>query len=240
MKSSTLDTFFDGQLRIRQDSSGYRFSIDAVLLAYHANPRAGERLLDLGSGCGIISLILAYRHPGVDIYGVEIQAELANLALENVSDNHMQDRITILCQDMRKLKPEMINGLFDLIVCNPPYRKSNSGRINPDRQRAVARHEIQVTLCDVLEAAGRMLRPAGRFIIIYTAERVTELLHKMRLARIEPKYLRAIHSQLDSAAKLILIEGIKGARTGTRIAPPLIVYDKEGEYSAEVQQMFVL
>jgi tRNA1Val (adenine37-N6)-methyltransferase len=238
MNSLTTDTFFNGKLHLKQDASGYRYSIDAIVLAHLAETHAGEKILDLGTGCGIIPLIMAYRNSDISVYGVEIQDELADLAVSNVSANHMQDRITVLCRDMRELKPDMIGGPADVIVCNPPYRKPNSGRLNPNLQRAVARHEIKVSLIDILQTVRCMLRTAGRFVAVYTAERSAELLFQMRLDGIEPKFIRVIHSQIDSAAKLILVVGIKGARPGTKIGPPLIIYDANGQYSAEVQKMF--
>jgi tRNA1Val (adenine37-N6)-methyltransferase len=234
----TSDSFFKGQIRIRQDQSGYHFSIDAVLLAYHARPHPGDRVLDLGTGCGIVPLIMAYRNPKIMIYGIEIQKELSELADLNVKDNRMQERISIVCQDMKSLSLETISGLVDLVVCNPPYRKSHAGRINPNHQRAVARHEIKATLSDVLSTARRMLQPAGRFVIVYTAERTAELLMQMRSDRIEPKIIRTIHSRRHSAAKLILVEGIKGGRPGTKIEPPLILHDEAGNYTQEVKRMF--
>lgn len=238
MDTLTTDAFFDGKLHIKQEVSGYRFSLDAVLLAWHARPRAGERVLDLGTGCGIIPLMLTYRNPNILAFGIEIQQELAELAISNVNANRMQHKIKVLRQDMRYLKPDMIGGPVDLIVCNPPYHKPDSGRINPDVQRAIARHELKVNLSDVLQTVRRMLQTAGRFVTVYTAERVVELLCQMRLEGIEPKMMRSIHSQLDTEAKLILVEGVKGARPGIRLDPPLIIYDANGEYSLEVQGMF--
>jgi tRNA1(Val) A37 N6-methylase TrmN6 len=234
----TTDSFFDGKLKIKQKTAGYRFSIDAVLLAHHANPRAGERLLDLGTGCGIIPLILAYRYADITITGIEIQDELADLAISNVMANRMQNRIGVLRLDMRTLKPAMIGGPADGVVCNPPYRSTNSGRLNPDPQRAIARHELSVNLVQVLEAARRTLRTAGRFFTIYPAQRMAELLSQMRSAGIEPKFIRAVHSRLEQEAKRVLVSGTKGVRSGTKIGPPLIIYAKDGGYSKEVRQMF--
>ncbi len=239
VNSLTIDTLFDGKLHIKQFAKGYRFSIDAIMLAYHTDVRAGERILDLGTGCGVIPLILAYRQPDIRVYGIEIQNELAELAVSNVNENSLQNRIAVLCRDMRDLKPEMIGGPVDVIVCNPPYRKPNSGRLNPDPQRAVARHEIKVSLTDVLQTVRCMLRTAGRFVTIYTAERAAELLSQMRLDGIEPKFVRVIHSQADADAKLILVSGIKGARPGVKIGPALIIYNADGQYSAEVEKMFM-
>jgi tRNA1Val (adenine37-N6)-methyltransferase len=238
MDTLTTDTFFDGKLHIKQATSGYRFSLDAVLLAWHASPRADDRLLDLGTGCGIIPIILTYRNPSIVAFGIEIQEDLAELAISNVNANRMQNKITVLRQDMRYLKPNMTDGPVDLVVSNPPYRKPNSGRINPDAQRAIARHELKVSLGDVLQTVRRMLRTAGRFVTVYTAERIVELLSQMRIKGIEPKFIRSIHSQLDTEAKLILVDGIKGARPGIRLGPPLIIYDADGEYTQEVQGMF--
>jgi tRNA1Val (adenine37-N6)-methyltransferase len=234
----TTDTFFGGKLRINQEAAGYRFSIDAVLLAHHVRPRAGEKLLDLGTGCGIIPLILAYRNPEITAIGIEIQHELADLAISNVNANHMRNRITVLHLDMRNLKPAMIDGPADVVVCNPPYRSPNSGRLNPDAQRAIARHELKVSLIDVLETARRVLRTDGRFLTIYPAQRIAELLFQMHLAGIEPKFMRTIHSRLEEKAKLILVGGTKGAQTGMTIGPSLIIYAEEGRYSKEVRQMF--
>jgi len=142
MSSYTTDTFFDGKIQVMQSQAGYRFSIDSVLLAFHAGPRPGDKVLDLGAGCGIISLIMAVRAPDIRIFAIEVQTELAGLAEANVNQNQLEDRIEVIRMDMRLLKPEMTDGPADLIVCNPPYRRPGSGRINPAEQRAVARHEI--------------------------------------------------------------------------------------------------
>ena len=237
MKTLTTDTFFNGRLQVKQNRSGYRFSIDAVLLAGHIRLRPGDKVLDLGTGCGIIPLILAYHHKKIKVYGVEIQKELADIASGNVKENRMEDRITILCRDMKELKHDMVSGPVDLIVCNPPYRKTKSGRMNPDEQRAVARHEIKVKLNDVIETARRMLRTSGRFVMIYPAQRMIDMLTQMRSNCIEPKFFRMIYSDLNSEAKLILVEGIKGGRPGAKIGPPLIIYCKDGSYTDELKDM---
>jgi tRNA1Val (adenine37-N6)-methyltransferase len=238
VKQSTTGTFFGGKIRVHQDHAGYRFSIDAVLLAYHAVPRCGDRVLDLGTGCGIIPLIMAYRHPSITVYGAEVQEGLAELAKLNVKDNRMEDRIFILCSDMKLLKPAMTSGAVDLIVCNPPYRRPGSGRTNPDEQRAVARHEIKINLVEVVQTARRMLRTSGRFITIYTAARLADLLFRMRTNGVEPKSVRTIHSNPGGEAKFIVVEGVKDGRPGLKIAPPLTVYTEHGDYTDEAKRMF--
>ncbi|MDF1592315.1 MAG: tRNA1(Val) (adenine(37)-N6)-methyltransferase [Desulfobacterales bacterium] len=239
MAAVTADAFLDGRITIKQHRSGYRFSIDAVILAAHARPRAGEAVVDLGTGCGVIPLILAHRNPDIRICGIEVQKELAEIAQWNVNDNNMADRIVIRQQDIKRLTPGMVAGPVDLVVSNPPYRLTHSGRLNPDRQKAVARHEISVTLADVVESANRILRTSGRFITIYPAERLTDVISQMRTSRIEPKKLRTIHSGRSIGAKLILVEGVKAVNPGMKILPPLFIYTRQGGYSREVQKMFL-
>ena len=239
MESLTTDSLFNGSIRVKQHRSGYRFSMDAVLLAQHARPNPEDTVLDLGTGCGIIPLILAYRHPKIKVYGVEVQTELADIATFNIAANGMEDRITIYCKDLKRLKQDMTSGPVDLVVTNPPYRKVASGRLNPNQQRAVAKHEIKATLFHVVETARGMLRTSGRFVIIYAAERMADIIIQMRSAGIEPKYIRMIHSSLEMNAKRILVEGKKGGRHGLKIGPPLIIYRKNGSYSDEAQAMFM-
>ena len=238
MSFYTTDTFFGGRVSVRQSRQGYRFSVDAVLLARLAAVRPGDRIVDLGTGCGIVPLLLAHQYPDIHVYGVELQQELATVAGDNASANHMQDRITILQGDMKALTTQSVDGPVDLVISNPPYRKSGSGRINPDSQRALARHEIHVTLEDVVAAARRLLRTAGRFAVVYPSERLTDILTRMRIAGIEPKRLCMIHSGRQTSAKRMVIEGVKGGRPGMKIAPPLIIYREDGTYTPAVEKMF--
>ena len=233
----TTDTFFHGRIRVKQHRSGYRFSIDSVLVSHYVKPRPGDVVLDLGTGCGIIPLLLTSNHPGISVYGVELQRELAELALGNVNDNQMADQITILCQNMVSLKRDRLPDV-NIVVCNPPYRKAASGRINPNTQRAVARHELRVTLDDIVKTAKRLLDVAGRFVAIYPAERATEILSTMHSSALEPKQLTMVHSYRNSNATLVIVEGVRGGRPGITISPPLILYDADGRYTEEVEGMF--
>ncbi|MGD2030358.1 MAG: methyltransferase [Desulfobacterales bacterium] len=235
----TTDSLFNNSIRVKQHQSGYRFSMDALVLAQHAMPGPDDTVLDLGTGCGIIPLILAYCHPKIKIHAVEVQTELADIAAHNIAENGMENRIDIHCMDLKKLKPDMISGPVDLVVTNPPFRKLESGRINPDQQRAVAKHEIKATLLDVVETARRMLRASGRFVIIYPAERLSDIIIQMRSSGIEPKYIRMIHSYRQMTAKRIVVEGKKGSGHGITIGPPLIIYRKDGSYSDEARAMFM-
>ncbi|MDD2390275.1 MAG: tRNA1(Val) (adenine(37)-N6)-methyltransferase [Desulfobacterales bacterium] len=235
----TNDTFLNGHIRIRQNRCGYRFSIDAVLLAHFVNDfKPGAYVLDLGTGCGIIPLILAFRYPEINFCGVEVQKELAEISRINVMENQKKHQIHILCQDMKSLRLDMFPTPVDCVVTNPPYRKSQSGRVNPNQQRAVARHEIQITLDELLSTASRLLKPSGAFAAVYMAERLTDMLTQMRGVGIEPKCLRLVHSREGEEARLVLIKGLKGGRPGIRIAPPLVIYRNDGSYTDELRQMF--
>jgi tRNA1Val (adenine37-N6)-methyltransferase len=221
-----------------QHREGYRFSIDAVLLAAFSAPEAEDRIVDLGTGCGIIPLILGYRHPTVSITGIEVQPELAELAAQNVEANGLKGRITIIRKDMRLLSIHAVSGPVDLVISNPPYRKGRSGRVNLHPQRAMARHEILATLQDVAAAAARLLGIGGRFAIVYPAERITDLLTNLRSTGIEPKHIQTVHAKSHDPARLVLVSGIKGGRSGAVVHEPLVIYQTNGTYTNRVQAMF--
>lgn len=233
----TTETPFLGGLRICQKRKGYRFSIDAVVLAHHVSLKGVGVAVDLGTGCGVIPLILASRFPLVQLYGIEIQEDLAELALNNVRLNHMEDRITILHADMKDLRSYLRAGVADVVLSNPPYRKLRSGRLNPDPEKAVAKHEVKASIADVLAAAEKLLKASGRVFVIYPADRATDLLTQMRASRVEPKRLRFIHSKEKSAADLVLAEGLKLGKPGLKVAAPLVVHNKDGSYSDEMSAM---
>lgn len=233
----TGDTFLNGRLTVYQHKTGYRFSIDAILLAGYVRPKAGDRLIDLGCGCGIIALVLAHRYPDLQLFGVEIQPALAGLARKNVVKNKMRDRIRILERDMATLSQKESQGPVDMVVCNPPFGRIRAGRINPNKERALARHEIKMALKDVTATARGMLRTGGRFFIIFPVERITDLFCRMRADRIEPKRMRTVHSYAANSARRILVEGIAGGRPGTSMDSPLVIYQADGVYTDEVQQL---
>jgi tRNA1Val (adenine37-N6)-methyltransferase len=232
------DGFLKGALRLAQPDSGYRFSIDAVLLSAFVRIKDGERVVDLGTGCGIIALIINHWHAPDVVYGVEIQPELARLARRNVRENSVDRTVRIVEADMTS--PMLLRTIkaVDVVVCNPPYRRVGSGRINPDDQRAAARHEIHITLDKLLQTAKQMLRTAGRFVIIYPASRLSDLMASMRAHGIEPKQLRFVHSRRGDPARLVLAAGTRNARSGLQVDPPLYIYKKAGLYTGEVAAYF--
>jgi tRNA1Val (adenine37-N6)-methyltransferase len=233
------DTFFNGRILVKQDRHGYRFSIDAVLLAGFSEIKPRNTVVDLGTGCGILPLILAYRNPDTRFWGIEIQNTLADLARENVLENKLEKQIQILCSDIKTLTTDMVSGPVDIVISNPPYRKADSGRINPNSQRAVARHEVKIKLEEILSVSGKILRTAGKFFIIYPSDRMIDLLSGMRESGIEPKKIRAIHSTQGAEAKLVLVEGAKGGGSGIKILNPLIIYKDPENYTDEVENMFL-
>jgi len=234
---TTTDSLFGGRLKIIQKKKGYRFSIDAPILAHHIRLRATDIAVDLGTGCGIIPLILSLHTPSAHIYGIEIQKDLAELALMNVRLNHADENITIVHADMKDFKSYLTPGTVDFVFSNPPYRKVLSGRINPEAERAVARHEIKACLSDIVSVAESLLKRSGRLVMIYPAERVTDLILRMRASKLEPKRLRLIHPKQGSEAILAIAEGVKYGNPGLKVDPPIIIYNPGGEYTNEVKKM---
>jgi tRNA1Val (adenine37-N6)-methyltransferase len=234
----TLEPFGQGRLWVFQKKQGYRFSLDAVLLAGLTNLRAGERVVDLGAGCGIVSLILASRFPDCSLVGVESQTTLASLAERNVLLNGLTGRVDILAGEMQNLPQHFPPESFDVAVSNPPYRPLGSGRLNPVAERAIARHELNGSLDVVAQTANYLLPSGGRLALIYPAWRLVHLCCLLRSHQLEPKILRFIHSRTGEEAKLVWAEARKGGREELKILPPLMVYQSGGCYTAEMEEIF--
>ncbi|MBW2259476.1 MAG: tRNA1(Val) (adenine(37)-N6)-methyltransferase [Deltaproteobacteria bacterium] len=230
---TSTDSLFDSRLKIIQKRKGYRFSVDAAILAHHVHLKPTDVAVDLGTGCGVIPLILALQTPSAHIYGIEIQKDLAEFASRNVQLNGMEASITIVHRDMKDLKSHLAPGTFDVVFSNPPYREALSGRINPEEERAVARHEIKATLSDVVSVAESLLKPSGRFVVIYPAARAIDLVLRMRAFKLEPKRLRLIHPKQGSEAILVVAEGVKHGNPGLDVSSPLTIYTPEGSYTDE-------
>lgn len=235
--NETLDALFNGRVRLYQSRSGYRFSLDALLLAYFTRLKQGEKIIDLGAGNGVVPLILAHRYPWADVTGVELQEHMVERARKNVRLNGLQGRVEICRGDVRAIEGVRSAESFHAAVCNPPYRKPTSGRVSPDEEKRLARHEFAGSLGDFLCAASYLLQAKGRLSMIYPAVRSVDLLAAMRRKDIEPKRLRLVHSFMEAEAALILVEGVKGGRSGVEILAPLIIYQSGKKYSAEAAAM---
>jgi tRNA1(Val) A37 N6-methylase TrmN6 len=216
----SIDQFMEGRLKLIQSRDGYRFSIDAVLLSEFVTVKPGDVVVDLGTGCGVILLILLLTKPARHAFGIEIQKELAAQASRNALLNGFEDKMEVILGDIKNLP--LAGEIADVVVCNPPYRKARSGRINPDQRRAIARHEILASIDDILRSARKLLRKKGRLSIIYPSVRLVDILVRMRRFDLEPKKVRIIYPSLQSAAGLTLVEALLGGKPGLEILPPLI------------------
>ncbi len=232
----TMDTLKGGALKLIQHRQGYRFSVDPVLLADFVTVVAGDRVIDLGCGGGIIALLIARWHEAQEIVGVEIQPAQVERAQRNVVLNELSAKVQICQDDLRTLTPNSY-GLFDRVVSNPPFRAPGAGQCSSGDERAHSRHELAGDLHDFLRIGSALLHRGGTFSMIHLAERAVDIIAGMRAADIEPKRLRMIHSRVGDDARLLLIEGRKGGRPDLKIEPPLYVYNGE-DYSAEVMAIY--
>lgn len=239
----TRDTLFDGELICLQHKEGYRFSIDSVLLAHFITPAKGDNVLDLGTGCGIISLIMAYRWGSIlhSITGIELQVPLANLARQNIAINGFQNLCRIVTGDVKTVpqhvKPESFTG----VICNPPFYKKGTGRTNKNREALFARHQISGTLDDFVSASAVTVKNGGSTYFIYPAEGLPDLLFLTQKHKLEPKQIMPVYSypDPDKSARLVLVKCIKNGGRGVEIVPPFYVYnEKNGGYSLQMKNCF--
>jgi tRNA1Val (adenine37-N6)-methyltransferase len=238
------DSLYDGALILRQHRLGYRFSIDAVLLAHFVQcSRGGMALLDLGTGCGVILLLLLYRYgnnlrPAV---GIEIQSELAQRARENLLVNGFEERGAIIEGDFKQCPSLIAPESFDLVVCNPPYFSIGSGRASSSPQARLARHQVLAGLEDVLAAAAYAVRNRGAVAIIYPAEKIAEAIVLGKKQRLEIKRLRFVYSypEKNDKARLVLIEYCKNGGEGSEVVSPLYIYQqKNGAFTEEMENFY--
>jgi len=233
-----LDTLFGGRLKVLQKKQGYRFSIDAPLLAHFAEPDPDDRIIDLGTGCGIVPLILFFRKKSKKITGVEVQPSLADLARRNAVLNRCSSRFQVWQDDLRKLDQRVKRESFDLVLTNPPYRRVGSGRVNPHTEKAIARHEIQATLEEVLQATHYLLKDKGRLVMIYPASRVADLMRGLSKYHLEPKRLQFVHSHENDEARLVLVEAHKEGHAQVKILPPFYLFESSGDYTPAARKLF--
>ncbi|CUH95446.1 hypothetical protein P22_1517 [Propionispora sp. 2/2-37] len=227
-----IDDLQINNLKVIQHREEFCFSLDAVLLAHFATVRPDDRAVDLGTGTGVIALLLTAR--GINsITGVELNGLMADRAVRSVQLNRLEEKISILQADLRTLKGVLPAGGYGLVVSNPPYRPVGGGYLNPRDSMAMARHEITATLMDVILAARYLVKYRGRFAMVHLPERMPEILKVMSDAGIEPKRLQLVYPSCRKSPNMLLVEGIRGARPGLKVLPPFIVYRDDGGYSEE-------
>lgn len=225
-------------LRLIQKRDGFCFGVDAVLLANFADVRKNAAVIDLGTGTGIIPVLLAGKTEAKSITGLEIQAEMAEMAGRSIELNSLGDRVKILCGDLKN-SPELFGACsFDVVVTNPPYMNAGGGLVNPSDTKAVSRHEILCTLEDVIRASARLLIPGGQLAMVHRPERLVDIVWLMRSYKIEPKVLRLVHPSPYKKSNLLLIKGSKGGNPQLKMLDPLYVYDDKGKFSREINEIY--
>ena len=220
-------------------TDSYHFSTDTILLAHFSQPKGHKKCVDLGTGCGTIPLLWLRENPNLSVSAVEIQSDACKLAEESIRINSLEQSLTIHHHDLRDLRGVLPFGAFDVVACNPPYKQSGSGIVNPESRRLIARHEEECTLEDICGAASRLLQFGGRFCVCQRPERLADVMEAMRLFQLEPKVLRMVQQRQDKAPKLFLLEGRKGGRRGfLSVQPTLFSEDGQGSFSPEMLKIY--
>lgn len=219
---------------IIQHPGKFCFGMDAVLLANFAHVKAGEKVLDLGTGTGIIPILLTAKTPGEHFTGLEIQDESADMARRSVLHNHLEDKVNIVTGDIKEAATIFGPVSFDVITTNPPYMIGSHGIANASDTKAIARHEVLCTLDDILRESARILKPGGRFYMVHRPFRLAEILSKMVAVGLEPKRMRMVHPFIDKEPNMVLVEGKRGANSRMTVERPLVVYKETGVYSDEL------
>lgn len=223
----TIDELKGYGLKIAQPRHGYRYSLDPLLLCDFTEIGEGDEAIDLGTGSGLIPLILARKADGAHITGVELQEGMAELARRNAEMNGLSDRVSIIHQDILGLKGHFPVSSFDLVVANPPYRKRGTGRVSPKAGRDRSRHESTAGLSDFLAVAKYLVRPGGRICFVYLAGRLAEFMAEAAGMKLSPLRLRMVHGDKSAEARMFLVELAKGSKGGLKVLPPLFVHDGE-------------
>lgn len=235
-----IDDLQRGGLRVIQRADAFRFGTDAVLLADFAAPRRHDRVCDLGTGTGIIPLLLYARENTISADAVEIQPDMADMAARSMAMNGLNETIRVLPGDLRSIRTLLPHARYDLVTCNPPYGKAGGTLLNPDASKRLARHEESCAIEDVACAAAWLLQNGGRLCCVFPAARMIELSDAMRKYRMAPKRIRMVHSRVEKAAHLCLMEGMLDARPGLIIEPPLVIYDENNAYTPDLRRIYGL
>lgn len=224
--------------RIIQNKEGFCFGMDAVLLSGFAQVKEGECAIDLGTGTGIIPILLEAKTDGKHFTGLEIQETSADMARRSVALNNLSEKISIVEGDIKEAGSIFGKASFDVVTSNPPYMTGSHGLVNPGLPKAIARHEILCTLEDVIGQAAGLLREGGRFYMVHRPFRLAEIMTVMIKYRLEPKRMRLVYPFVDKEPNMVLIEGLKGGRSRITVEKPLIVYKEPGVYTDEIYDVY--
>ncbi|MCI8333815.1 MAG: tRNA1(Val) (adenine(37)-N6)-methyltransferase [Lachnospiraceae bacterium] len=233
-----LDELHRNGYRIIQNARKFCFGMDAVLLSGFARVKAGERVLDLGTGTGIIPILLRGKTPGRNFTGLEIQEESADMARRSVAYNHLEDSISIVTGDIREAAALFRAASFDVVTSNPPYMTDSHGLVNPDLPKAIARHELLCSLEDVVRGAAGVLRPGGRFYLVHRPFRLAEIMTVLVRYRLEPKRMRLVYPFVEKEPNMVLLEAVQGGNSRITVEKPLIVYREPGVYTEEIYEIY--
>ena len=232
------DLEFKG-LKVIQNSDGFCFGIDSVLLSDFAkNIKNDAQVLDLGTGTGIISILLCGKTKLKKVIGVEIQKDVSDMAKRSSILNELQDRFEVINKSILELNEIYSNNTFDAIVTNPPYKRKDTGIVNANEKKVISRHEITANLEDFLKVSKDLLKDKGEFYMVHRPERLVDIIYLMRKYKIEPKLLRFVNSNEDKEPKLVLIKGVKNAKPFLKVEKNLYIYDKNGNYTDEILKIY--
>ena len=238
LEHERIDELQRNGYRIIQNEKKFCFGMDAVLLSGFARARKQEQVLDLGTGPGIIPILMEAKTEGEHFSALEIQEDMAQMARRSVMLNGLQEKITVVTGDLKEASKIFGRASFDVVTCNPPYMNQNHGLKNPDEPKAIARHELLCTFEDVAREAAALLKSGGRFYLVHRPHRLTELFQTMRAFRLEPKRMKFVHPFQDQEANMVLIEAFRGGKPQMRVEAPVIVYESPGVYTREIYEIY--
>lgn len=237
-ENERIDDLQRNHYRIIQDPGRFCFGMDAVLLSGFAFAKEGDRVLDLGTGTGIIPILMEAKTDAAHLTGLEIQADSADMARRSVRLNHLEEKIEIITGDIKEAVSLFGAASFDVVTCNPPYMTEHHGLTNPEAPKAIARHELLCILEDVISQAAKLLRPGGNFFMVHRPFRLVDILVLLRNYHLEPKRMKMVHPFVDKEPNMVLIQASRGGKARITVEKPLIVYQKPGMYTEEIYDIY--
>ena len=238
MERERIDDLGINGYQIIQKEQGFCFGMDAVLLSDFAQVKNGGRVLDLGTGTGILPILMEAKTKAVHLTGLEIQPEMAEMAARSVKLNHLEDKIEIVEGDIKEASAIFSHDSFDTITSNPPYMIGQHGLRNSDMPKAIARHEVLCNLEDVVSQASKVLKERGRFYMVHRPFRLAEIMNVLTKYRLEPKRMQLVYPYIDREPNMVLIEALKGGNSRVTVEPPLIVYKEPGVYTENILKIY--